>query len=273
MDDVAATHARWDSLDATDDPNWFIRFLDVSRGHTLALIEQDPAAFFAFLDPKPGHAILEVGSGTGSTLHALARLVAPGGRIVGLDYSMAMVEEATRRAEGIPIEFIQGDAANLPFPDNTFDRASSNIVFQHLPNPAKGLSEMVRVTRRGGLVTIMEQDWETLVVDASDEALNRTILNAFCDEVKNRWIGRQLFGLFKDAGLADVTVTVSAQPIAGVPWDRIAWFIEPLCDAALRTGAISDAQKSSWVADQRARADAGKQFAAFNYFRATGVKA
>lgn len=268
------SHARWADLDSTADPAWFVEFLDVSRGQTIAEIQRDPAAYFAFLDPKPGLAVLEVGAGTGSTLHALAKLVAPAGKIVGIDYSQTMVDEATRRAKesGLAMEFLRMDAANLEFGDASFDRASSHIVFQHLPDSVKALSEMIRVTRPGGLVTIVEQDWETLVVDAEDSKLTRTIVNAFSDHVHEGWIGRKLFGMFKSAGLNNLRVEPTAVAMAGIPWAHISWLIDQISDPALEMGRISADERQSWRADQKSRADAGKLFLSFTQFRVSGIK-
>lgn len=67
----------------------------------------------------------DVGSGTGALLAPLAPLIQPGGSIVGIDLSAVMVREATRRASELraPIQFQEGDAQHLDFPDASFDRA------------------------------------------------------------------------------------------------------------------------------------------------------
>src|SRR5579864_1237802 len=165
------SHRDWAQLDKTEDPHAYVRFLDASRERLLAQIQKDPKAFYSYLDPKPGMQVLEVGSGTGSALHPLALLVQPGGKVVGIDYSQIMVDEAQKRADasGLPLEFLQMDAGALDFPDDSFDRTSSNIVFQHLPDPVGALREMVRVTKPGGRVVINEQDWDTFIIDGSDK--------------------------------------------------------------------------------------------------------
>src|SRR5262245_20254410 len=84
----------------------------------------------------PGQAVLDVGCGPGTDTLALAALVGEQGRVVGVDYDAAMIEEADRRAaaEGIGprVEHRQVDSSSLPFDDGTFDACRSERVFEHL---------------------------------------------------------------------------------------------------------------------------------------------
>jgi demethylmenaquinone methyltransferase/2-methoxy-6-polyprenyl-1,4-benzoquinol methylase len=70
--------------------------------------------------------VLDAGAGVGVDAIAVAPEVVPGGAVVGVDFSQAMVEEATRRAAGLdlPISFVQGDLHALDFPDVSFDAAT-----------------------------------------------------------------------------------------------------------------------------------------------------
>ena len=81
------------------------------------------AQSFALFAPKAGAALLEVGCGTGMDVRALATMVAPGGRVVGVDRSETLLTEARRQTDvaGVTIEFRQGDAHRLEFPDEAFD--------------------------------------------------------------------------------------------------------------------------------------------------------
>ena len=98
-----------------------------------------------------GNRVLDVGCGTGEDARALAQVVGPRGWVVGIDNSRTMIEEATRRQNGLgaPVEFYVGDACQIAFPDGVFDACRADRVFQHLREPRKALSEMIRVTRRG----------------------------------------------------------------------------------------------------------------------------
>src|SRR5690349_742417 len=170
-----ASRSQWARVDETSDPRWFIRLLDATRARFLRAATADPAGYFAYLDLAPGLAVLDVGAGTGDFDRLIAGLVAPAGRVVGLDYGQTMVDEANARAAGLglPIEFRQGDAHALPFPDQSFDRCLATQVFQHLPGPERALAEMVRVARAGGRVVITEPDWDSRVCALGDPALSR----------------------------------------------------------------------------------------------------
>jgi len=93
----------------------------------------------------PGQSALDVACGSGRLTAELARR-APGGRVVGLDFSPGMLEEA--HAQHPELEFIKGDALRLPFWDTDFDVATMAFGLRNLADPRQGLAEMARVARR-----------------------------------------------------------------------------------------------------------------------------
>lgn len=267
-------HHRWQHVDDTTDPSWYIRFLDASRRGTLAQIESDPAAYYAFLEPAAGLRVLDVGPGTGALLAPLVTLLQPGGRIVGVDVSATMVREANRRAMELhaPMEFHEGDVHQLDFGDATFDRAMANQVFVHLENPARALREMVRVTRPGGLVAIWEADWETLIIDAPDRSVTRRIANFFCDSMPQGWIGRALPRLLREAGLTDVRVQPETLILPGPVWLDVDYGFGRIPEFAERAGAITAIERETWQRAVERRSSEGGLFVAFNGFRVVGRK-
>lgn len=97
-----------------------------------------------------GKLVLDVGCGSGRFSEVVARW---GGRVVALDYSEA-VEEAKKNLDSavLQADFVQGDALNMPFSDNAFDAVFSIGVLQHTKDPLRGLKEMCRVLKPGGLL-------------------------------------------------------------------------------------------------------------------------
>ena len=105
-----------------------------------------------------GDAVLDVGSGTGA-LTAAVVAVAPSSHITGIDPAEPYVAFAQARHPGNLVKFEVGDAQRLRFPDSSFDRTLSLLVLNFIPDPAKALDEMVRVTRPGGTVAAAVWDY------------------------------------------------------------------------------------------------------------------
>jgi ubiquinone/menaquinone biosynthesis C-methylase UbiE len=164
-----------------------------------------------------GDQVLDVGCGLGHELQRMAKYVGREGRVVGIDVSAAMVAEARRRALGLdlPIAVEVGDAHALGFEDERFDLCRVERVLRYLESPETALREMTRVVRRGGVVLAFDFDSDQTVVDAPDRALTRRIAEILDDAVPHPWIGRQLFGLFRRIGLADVRVVPHAICLTG----------------------------------------------------------
>jgi ubiquinone/menaquinone biosynthesis C-methylase UbiE len=103
------------------------------------------------LDVHSTEHVLDVATGSGNAAMAAARR---GCTVVGLDYVPGLLDRARRRAEaeGLDIEFIEGDAEALPFEDGSFPVVSSVFGAMFAPDQEKTASELVRVTRRGGRI-------------------------------------------------------------------------------------------------------------------------
>jgi ubiquinone/menaquinone biosynthesis C-methylase UbiE len=98
----------------------------------------------------PGQAVLDVACGTGIVARTVADVQRGKGRVVGLDLNEAMLDVARRvRPE---IDWRQGDAARLPFPDGSFDVALCQMAFMFFPDRTQVLREMARVVTASGTV-------------------------------------------------------------------------------------------------------------------------
>jgi SAM-dependent methyltransferase len=103
------------------------------------------------VDLQPGSDVLDVATGTGHVALASARRFA---RATGIDYVPALLDVARSRAaaEGLEVTFTEGDAENIPFPEASFDYALSTIGAMFAPNQEKTAGELLRVTRPGGTI-------------------------------------------------------------------------------------------------------------------------
>jgi ubiquinone/menaquinone biosynthesis C-methylase UbiE len=98
--------------------------------------------------------VLDVGCGTGENFEFLTGA----DRIAALDLSTEMIGEAQRRAGqlGLRVSLVAGDAEQMPFPDDRFDTVISAFSSCTFPDYAAAFREMVRVTRPGGRILLLE---------------------------------------------------------------------------------------------------------------------
>lgn len=102
---------------------------------------------------SPGQLVLDVGTGPGSPALELASLVGPDGAVIGIDSAPSMIEAARRRAReagAANAEFLEMDAEELLFPDDSFDAVVSRYGYPHFTDAVRALKESYRVLRPGG---------------------------------------------------------------------------------------------------------------------------
>jgi demethylmenaquinone methyltransferase/2-methoxy-6-polyprenyl-1,4-benzoquinol methylase len=109
----------------------------------------------------PGQRALDVATGTGDLAFELAARVAPGGEVVGSDFSERMLELARTKAGSrsdrtTPVRFEPANAMSLPYRDDEFDAATVGFGARNFSDLPQGLREMTRVVRPGGRVVILE---------------------------------------------------------------------------------------------------------------------
>jgi SAM-dependent methyltransferase len=114
-------------------------------------------------ESNPHLKLLDVGAGSGTISVSFAKLI-PDGHVTGVDLNLNILPRARAVAEmaGVKnIEFQQGNVFKLPFADETFDVTFCHQVLIHISTPWNALREMLRVTKRGGIVAAREGDYET----------------------------------------------------------------------------------------------------------------
>jgi ubiquinone/menaquinone biosynthesis C-methylase UbiE len=113
--------------------------------------------FLDWLAPSPGLRWIDVGCGNGAFTERIVARCAPSA-IDGVDPSEGQLAFARTRAGARLAQFHQGDALALPFGDRSFDAAVMALVIFFVPDPAKGVAEMARVVRPGGMVAAYAWD-------------------------------------------------------------------------------------------------------------------
>ncbi len=104
---------------------------------------------------RPGERVLDVATGTGDLAFAEAAAVGPQGQVVGVDSCVAMLEVARRRQRG-DVDFQEGDAMDLRFPDASFGVVTIGFGLRNVADRAQALREFRRVLRPGGRLMVLD---------------------------------------------------------------------------------------------------------------------
>jgi arsenite methyltransferase len=108
---------------------------------------------------SPGERVLDLGCGAGTDSLVAAQMVAPGGSLIGIDMTSEMLAKArasAREMGAANVEFVEGEAEELPFGEAEFDVVISNGVIDLIPDKDAVFSEILRVLRPGGRVQIAD---------------------------------------------------------------------------------------------------------------------
>lgn len=109
-----------------------------------------------FKNGEPGDFVVDVACGTGDVAFEVERAGVP--LVTGLDYSSGMIAEAQRKAKKrrSDVNFLEGDAMNMPFEDGKASAATISFGMRNLPDYAAGVREMARIVKPGGKVICLE---------------------------------------------------------------------------------------------------------------------
>lgn len=132
----------------------------------------------SLLDVQPNDYVLEIGFGPGAAIQQLSQLAAKG-LVAGIDHSETMVQQASRRnATAIRqgrLELKHGSVANLPYEDNTFDKAYASNSHFFWTDPLENLKEVRRVLKPSGLIAICWQPRWAKTEEMMKESANKTV--------------------------------------------------------------------------------------------------
>jgi ubiquinone/menaquinone biosynthesis C-methylase UbiE len=158
-----------------------------------------------FAGVQPGEVVLDIGAGAGIDCLIAAEKVGPTGRVIGLDMTPVMIEKArenARRAGATNVEFRLGDAENMPVEDAGVDWVISNCVINLAPDKPKVFSEVARILKPGGQVSISD----IVLGDDLPDALVQSI-DALVGCVAGAVKEADYLDAMRAAGLTDVEVT------------------------------------------------------------------
>lgn len=168
--------------------------------------------FLQRLAPQPGERMLDVACGTGVVARSVVPLVEPDGRVVALDINPAMLAVACKQFSDYceDIDWREGQAESLPFPDQAFDLVMCQQGLQFFNNRSAAVHEMHRVLRKNGRVGIAV--WQSLETHVFYHTFFKAVASAFdvpiADIATPYMFGDRhaLADLLENAGFAQVQV-------------------------------------------------------------------
>jgi SAM-dependent methyltransferase len=212
--------------------------------------------------------VLDVGSGVGHWGRLLSHVLAPDATVVGIDREPRWVEEAAANAAeaGLADRFSYrlSGAEELPFEDESFDLVTCQTLLIHVADPRAVIDEMIRVTKRGGLVVASEPNNRALTLMVTSlsaenslaEHLDVVRFYVTCEQGKialghgNSSLGDLVPGYFNEAGLGDIKVCQS---------DKVSLMIPPYASPdqqALKQAYLGDAEEGGgwgWTKEEGRR--------------------
>lgn len=162
------------------------------------------------LNFSAGEHLLELGCGVGAVLGVLGKGF-PGLNLAGIDLQPAQIEYAHKHVTSLGLRNVDlrvGDAAQLPWPDASFDHIYTTWFLEHVSDPVAILREAYRVLKPGGTITLNETDYTTILIwpDSSDfQYLRDSFCELFHQAGGNPNLGRAVGPLLLAAGFREVT--------------------------------------------------------------------
>ena len=221
--------------------------------------------------PADAH-VLEIGCGTGPVTRSIAAIDTVT-RAVGLDPSPTLLEHARRLSrEHATVEFHDGDARALPFPDRDFDAVVFHTTLCHIPGPEQALAEAARVLRPGGQLVIFDADYSTTnVANGPADPLQAVAEACVAAIVHDPLIVHRLATLVRRAGFTVRHFRTHGYDGVLDP-TYLLTIIDRGTDALLREARIGPALAQALRDEARRRAEAGEFFGHITYASLIGVR-
>ncbi|MBI1782469.1 MAG: arsenite methyltransferase [Sphingobacteriales bacterium] len=168
-----------------------------------------------FAQIKEGNTIIDLGSGAGNDAFIARRIVGEKGKVLGIDFTEAMVAKARANAEKVGynnVEFRLGDIEDMPVTSNYADVVVSNCVLNLVPNKHKVISEIYRTLKPGAHFSISD-----IVLNGELPAKWKEIAELYAGCVSGAIQKENYLSIIKEAGF--VNITLQKEKVINIPDD------------------------------------------------------
>jgi ubiquinone/menaquinone biosynthesis C-methylase UbiE len=271
---VQTWKTHWANIDQSGDPQHYVGQMAALRKQHEELVDISYILTFCYL--QVGERVLDVGCGTGWHVRVASRIVGPTGRAVGVDLSEAMVAEARQiaAARGADVDFVHGSAYSLPFEQNSFDRCWILEVTHILDDPVQALREMVRVTRPGGHICLVEYESDAAYIIPAGDPITRRVLDFIREHELAHPSGFEMVSILKSLGTIIEQLESGLNNMDLIPdfaAVRALYLDEWLADA-VTAGVLTPEEARQWLVDQEAHAAEGSYILGLPYFLINATK-
>ncbi|MHB8383319.1 MAG: methyltransferase domain-containing protein [Candidatus Binataceae bacterium] len=254
------------AVDQQPDPDAWVLCLD--KIHREPFYAAYKKRIIELLEPRRAERYLELGAGAGDDSRAVEAVSES--IVVALDRSFTMA--STCRSRGSRFVLI-GDASNLPFKDRGFDGCWADRVFQHLSEPQRALSEMVRVARSGARIVVVDPDYDTQVMEFPDRELAGRVLRFRAERgLRNGSIAHRMPTLLGDLGIEKIRVEATSLVVRNPAAVDNVMGLRTWAASAHASGCISSADAARWIQLYDASVEAGRFFYSVTFFVTSGMK-
>jgi len=222
------------------------------------------------MDIDSASTVLDMGCGTGVVARTIARRANFSGGVTGIDLSPYLVEAAKHLADeeglGDLVEFRPGDTRDLDIFDGRFDAVVAHTLVSHVKEALTVLKEACRLVKPGGLIAVFDGDYASMTFALDDPVQSKRHDEALIKAVvTSPRVMRQMPRLIQQAGLEMVRTFpyIMAEVGNGNFWLSA---IDSFKKLAPKSGAMTEAEATSWANALHQAADKGVFFGASNYY-------
>lgn len=225
------------------------------------------------LELEPGAHVLDVGSGPGHQAYEIAQALAPTGRVKGVDSAEHSADVARKRCAGLSnVEFVVGDAYELPDHDGTFDATMSSQVFEYLEDVPRALAEMYRVLKPGGRLLIHGTAWSALIWHSKDHDRMTQILDVWDRHLADPNLPETLAKRIGEAGFINTKI----EPIVHIETtydpSSMSGILMKFIEGYVVSQGVPESVAGAWAQELRDLGASGDYFFSSNEYVFTATK-